>query len=138
MKHNHLEFPFQFYIFAWFISILSSPPSHSPDAPDVHPDCIWHRGSQLDQVLFNCSWYGAYPTPTLTVLLDSKAGRIPVLNRSQETENFELALNRSMLYDGQKITCIGQNVAQKPGDKQKLCTFTLGKSWYVDPDTLMK
>ncbi|XP_060739447.1 V-set and immunoglobulin domain-containing protein 10 isoform X1 [Tachysurus vachellii] len=93
-------------------------------APEIHPDCFWHDGSQLDQILFNCSWYGAYPTPTLTILLDSQTDRKPKLNRSQETENFELLLNRSMLYEGQKITCIGQHMALKPGDIKK-CTFTL-------------
>ncbi|MCJ8747073.1 hypothetical protein PDJAM_G00149140 [Pangasius djambal] len=99
-------------------------------APDFHPNCIWHHGSQPDQVVFNCSWYGAYPRPTLTVLLDSQAGGKPILNRSQETDNFELILNRSMLYEGQKITCVGQHVAQKNGDK-KLCTFTLAAPFPV-------
>lgn len=92
--------------------------------PEIHPNCLWHHGSRIDQVLFNCSWYGAYPFPTLTVLLDSQADRKPKLNRSQETENFELTLNRSMLYDGQNITCVGKHVAQKPGDMRN-CTFTL-------------
>lgn len=112
------------------------PWSPSPDAPEIHPDCIWHHGSQLDQVLFNCSWYGAYPTPTLTVVLDSKESGKPILNTSMETENFELPLNRSMLYEGQKITCVGRNAAQKPGDKRKTCTFTLGKRWRVDTQAL--
>lgn len=104
---------------------LSSP--HSPDIPELHPDCLWHYSSQVDQVLFNCSWYGAYPTPNLTVFLDSQADRKPKLYRSQETENFELLLNRSMLYEGQNITCVGQHLAQKPGDIRN-CTFTFGKS----------
>ncbi|KAF4074245.1 hypothetical protein AMELA_G00237280 [Ameiurus melas] len=93
-------------------------------APEIHPDCIWHYGPQLDQVLFNCSWYGAYPSPTLTVILESKAGGEPILNVSEETENFELTLNRSMLYEGQKITCVGKHVAQTPG-VDRSCTFTL-------------
>ncbi|XP_060763415.1 V-set and immunoglobulin domain-containing protein 10 [Neoarius graeffei] len=93
-------------------------------APKYHPDCIWHHGSELNQVFFNCSWYGAYPTPMLTVLLDSKAGGKPLLNVSQERENFEVTLNRNMLYEGQKITCVGKHVTQKPGNKT-FCTFTL-------------
>ncbi|KAF5894560.1 V-set and immunoglobulin domain-containing protein 10, partial [Clarias magur] len=99
-------------------------------APAYHPDCIWHHGPQLDQVLFNCSWHGAYPTPTLTVSLDSQENGKPVLSKSQETDNFELSLNRSMLYEGQKITCVGQHIAQKPGDN-KFCTFTLAAPYPV-------
>ncbi|KAM9447238.1 V-set and immunoglobulin domain-containing protein 10 [Clarias gariepinus] len=93
-------------------------------APAYHPDCFWHHGPQLDQVLFNCSWYGAYPTPTLTVSLDGQEDGKPVLSKSQVTDNFELSLNRSMLFEGQKIICVGQHVTQNPGDN-KFCTFTL-------------
>ncbi|KAF7687245.1 V-set and immunoglobulin domain-containing protein 10 [Silurus meridionalis] len=92
-------------------------------APDIHPDCLWQHGSQPDQGLFNCTWYGAYPTPNLTVELDSTDGGV-LLSRTQQTENFQLTLNRSMLYDGQEISCAGQHITQRL-DADKICTLKL-------------
>ncbi|XP_062873912.1 V-set and immunoglobulin domain-containing protein 10 [Trichomycterus rosablanca] len=93
-------------------------------ASEKHPDCIWHPTAQPDHVYFNCSWKGCYPAPTLKVHLESKEDSNFTLIGSQMTENFELILNRSMVFEGQRITCVGEHIVQNQSDK-KFCTFTI-------------
>uniref|UniRef100_A0A3Q3J390 Ig-like domain-containing protein n=1 Tax=Monopterus albus TaxID=43700 RepID=A0A3Q3J390_MONAL len=33
--------------------------------PDKHPECMWVAAQYPSHIQFNCSWFGAYPTPTL-------------------------------------------------------------------------
>lgn len=91
---------------------------------EKHPDCFWHPGTKVDQVFFNCSWTGNYPTPMLQVFLDSKTSQRPSMVGSDVTENIEVSLNRNNVYEGQNITCKG-NYSTPLSQEEKNCTFTL-------------
>lgn len=78
---------------------------------------------------FNCTWFGAYPTPKLTWEqhqgdqgADSK-GDIYAWN---VTDNLLVTLNRSMLSDGQKLRCMAQHLWLAQREKHS-CSFTLSK-----------
>lgn len=93
-------------------------------APDRHPNCSWEEASSPDLVHFNCSWFGGYPVPTLQVYLASETDAVEQVLDSEITENIGVTLNRTMLRDGQKITCKGQPTIRLPGS-EKSCSFIL-------------
>ncbi|KAG9261994.1 V-set and immunoglobulin domain-containing protein 10 [Astyanax mexicanus] len=92
--------------------------------PDRHPNCSWEEASSPDLVHFNCSWFGGYPVPTLQVFLASETDAVEHDLESEITENIGVTLNRTMLHDGQKITCKGQHTLKLPGS-EKSCSFIL-------------
>ncbi|XP_042276941.1 V-set and immunoglobulin domain-containing protein 10 isoform X1 [Thunnus maccoyii] len=95
--------------------------------PDRHPECMWVRVQDSSHVLFNCTWFGAYPTPTLRWGEDEgdrgvrQKGRIYA---AEVTDSLSVTLNRSQLYDGQTVRCMAQHRALATG-KEKSCSFTL-------------
>lgn len=99
------------------------------DASDRHPECMWTPAWDPSHVLFNCTWPGTYPTPTLSWAVsggDRGAGWKDHVYASEETDNLPLMLNRSALSDGQKLTCVGRHAALAPGT-ERTCTFNISK-----------
>lgn len=95
--------------------------------PDRHPECMWAPSQDPSHIQFNCTWFGAYPTPTLRwgedqgVQGDLWKGSVYA---SETTASLSVTLNRSTLYDGQTLRCMAQHLALAPG-KKKSCSFTL-------------
>lgn len=80
-------------------------------------------------MLFNCTWPGTYPTPTLRWAVSGGrpgGGWKDHVYASEETDNLSLMLNRSALADGQKLTCAARHTALAPGT-ERTCTFTISK-----------
>ncbi|XP_030647597.1 V-set and immunoglobulin domain-containing protein 10 [Chanos chanos] len=93
--------------------------------PERHPDCSWSISDGSALVVFSCSWQGGYPAPTLTWQNETvTASKLPTIMSSGTSETLELTLNRSLLSDGQNLTCVGKHVAQNLGE-EKSCYFTL-------------
>ncbi|XP_036953773.1 V-set and immunoglobulin domain-containing protein 10 [Acanthopagrus latus] len=95
--------------------------------PDRHPECMWAPAQDPSQFQFNCTWFGAYPTPTLRWGEDEGKQGARWKERvyaTEETDSLALTLNRSMLSDGQTLRCMVQHLALAPG-KEKSCSFTL-------------
>lgn len=99
------------------------------DVPDRHPECMWALSLDPSHIQFMCTWFGAYPTPTLRWGEDHGdqgdvwKGRIFA---SEVADNLSVMLNRSVLYDGQTLRCMAQHMALAPGNK-KSCSFNLSK-----------
>ncbi|XP_026866448.2 V-set and immunoglobulin domain-containing protein 10 isoform X2 [Electrophorus electricus] len=93
-------------------------------SPETHPDCSWALISQPNLVHFNCSWYGGYPAPKLQVFLGHRTDGMRTITSLEDTENLEVTLNRTMLYEGQKIKCVAQHIVQRSSE-EKSCSFTL-------------
>lgn len=75
-------------------------------------------------MLFNCTWPGTYPTPTLSWAVSwGDQGRVYA---PEETDNLSLMLNRSALSDGQKLTCVARHATLAPGT-ERTCTLTISK-----------
>ncbi|KAM9360259.1 V-set and immunoglobulin domain-containing protein 10 [Symphorus nematophorus] len=95
--------------------------------PDRHPECMWAPAQDPSHFQFNCTWFGAYPTPTLRWGEDQGdqgahwKGHVYV---SEETDHLSVTLNRSVLYDGQTLRCMAQHLVVPPG-KWRSCSFTL-------------
>ncbi|XP_029295730.1 V-set and immunoglobulin domain-containing protein 10 [Cottoperca gobio] len=106
--------------------------------PDRHPECMWAQAQDPSHIQFNCTWLGAYPTPTLRWGEDQGdqgalwKGHVLA---SEVTESLSVTLNRSMLSDGQTVRCMAQHQALTPG-KEKSCSFTL-KPPYPDGEPLV-
>ncbi|XP_072520935.1 V-set and immunoglobulin domain-containing protein 10 [Salminus brasiliensis] len=101
-------------------------------APERHPNCSWEKAQRPDLVHFNCSWYGGYPTPLLQVFLGSQTGTVDKVINLKVTENLGVTLNRTWLYNGQKVTCKG-HIEQLPGH-EKTCSFILKEPYPIgDP-----
>uniref|UniRef100_A0A3P8SSX5 V-set and immunoglobulin domain containing 10 n=1 Tax=Amphiprion percula TaxID=161767 RepID=A0A3P8SSX5_AMPPE len=83
--------------------------------PDQHPDCMWALAQDPSSVQFNCSWFGAYPTPRLRWRDDDDF---------QVTDSLSVTFNRSLLSDGQTVKCSAQHQLLRPGE-EKQCSFTL-------------
>ncbi|XP_070821018.1 V-set and immunoglobulin domain-containing protein 10 [Chaetodon trifascialis] len=90
--------------------------------PDRHPECMWAPALDPTHVQFNCTWFGAYPTPALRWGDDQgdRAGRVYA---SEVTDNLSVTLNRSSLSDGQTLRCMARHLALAPGT-EKSCSFT--------------
>ncbi|XP_070760530.1 V-set and immunoglobulin domain-containing protein 10 [Enoplosus armatus] len=99
--------------------------------PDRHPECMWAPAQDPSHVQFNCTWFGAYPTPTLRWGEDQGdqgarwKGRVYA---SEVTDSLSLTLNRSMLSDGMTLRCVARHQALAPG-KEKSCSFTLKRPY---------
>ncbi|KAK1893049.1 V-set and immunoglobulin domain containing protein 10 [Dissostichus eleginoides] len=96
-------------------------------SPDRHPECVWALAQDPCHVLFNCTWFGAYPAPTLLWgedQGDQAAGWKGHVYKSEVTESLSVVLNRSMLEDGQTMRCAAHHPALAAG-KQKSCSFNL-------------
>ncbi|KAM7391180.1 hypothetical protein PAMP_021888 [Pampus punctatissimus] len=95
--------------------------------PDRHPECMWAPAQDPSHILFSCSWFGAYPTPTLLWGEDQGEqgahwkGRVYA---TEVTDNLTVMMNRSQLFDGQTVRCVAQHPAFDAG-KEKSCSFTL-------------
>uniref|UniRef100_A0A3Q1F3Y2 V-set and immunoglobulin domain containing 10 n=1 Tax=Acanthochromis polyacanthus TaxID=80966 RepID=A0A3Q1F3Y2_9TELE len=83
--------------------------------PDRHPDCMWTLAQDPSSVQFNCSWFGAYPTPRLRWRDDDDF---------QVTDSLSVTFNRSLLSDGQTLKCTAQHQLLRAGE-EKQCSFTL-------------
>ncbi|XP_040897794.1 V-set and immunoglobulin domain-containing protein 10 [Toxotes jaculatrix] len=95
--------------------------------PDRHLECMWAPVQDPSQVQFNCSWFGAYPTPTLRWGEDQGPQGARWKGHIYEmgvTDRLSVTLNRSLLFDGQTLRCMAQHLALAPG-KEKSCWFTL-------------
>lgn len=102
-----------------------------PDVPDRRPDCAWAPARDPSQVWFNCTWSGAYPTPTLLWgdgddQGDPPAQRVGSVYASDRAESLSLMLNRSALSDGQTLRCAARHPALAAGTETS-CSFTLSK-----------
>ena len=100
-----------------------------PDAPDRHPECSGSLEEDPSQVLFNCSWFGAYPTPTLLWGDSQDVGGGAVegdLLVSQEADSLVMRRNRSQLHEGLTLKCNGHHQTL-PARGEKACSFTLSK-----------
>ncbi|KAG7490522.1 V-set and immunoglobulin domain-containing protein 10 [Solea senegalensis] len=96
-------------------------------APDRHPECMWTPAQDPSHILFNCTWFGAYPTPTLLLGEDrgeQGARRNEHIYATEVTDSLSVTLNRSLLSDGQTVWCMGQHLTLAPG-KEKSCSLTL-------------
>ncbi|XP_041854331.1 V-set and immunoglobulin domain-containing protein 10 isoform X2 [Melanotaenia boesemani] len=92
--------------------------------PGTHPDCRWEPTQDPSYVHFICSWFGLYPTPKL---LWGKDGAF------QETDRLTAKVNRSLLSDGQILTCKAQHQLLNL-QEEKSCSFTLMSPYPVgDP-----
>nr|XP_046241493.1 V-set and immunoglobulin domain-containing protein 10 [Scatophagus argus] len=95
--------------------------------PDRHPECMWRPAQDPSHIQFSCTWFGAYPAPTLRwgedqgEQRDHWSGRVFV---SEVTDNLTVMLNRSSLFDGQTLRCMAQHLALALG-KERSCLFTL-------------
>ncbi|XP_054628429.1 V-set and immunoglobulin domain-containing protein 10 isoform X1 [Dunckerocampus dactyliophorus] len=92
--------------------------------PDRHPECTWVQSQDRTRVLFNCSWPGAYPPPTLRWAEDQGeqgAGRVFA---SEVTDSLTVALNRSLLSGGQTVRCTAQHLALARA-RERSCSFLL-------------
>lgn len=101
------------------------------DVPDRHPECMWAPAQDPSQFQFDCTWFGAYPTPTLRWGEDEDEGEQGAnwkgrVYSTEETDSLSLTLNRSMLSDGQTLRCMVKHLALASG-KEKSCSFTLSK-----------
>ncbi|XP_040010994.1 WD repeat and SOCS box-containing protein 2 isoform X1 [Xiphias gladius] len=95
--------------------------------PDRHPECMWAPAQDATHVQFNCTWFGAYPTPTLRWAEDRGGGGANGKRRvyaTEETDSLSVTLNRSLLSDGETLRCMAQHLALAPG-KEMGCSFTL-------------
>ncbi|KAM4616094.1 V-set and immunoglobulin domain-containing protein 10 [Polymixia lowei] len=107
-------------------------------APQRHPECLWRPGEDPSKIQFNCTWFGAYPTPTLRWGENHHGagsnldGHLYVFG---EAHNLTLTLNRSLLFDGQLLKCTAQHPALAPGE-EKSCSFNL-KSPYPEGEPLV-
>ncbi|XP_040052342.2 V-set and immunoglobulin domain-containing protein 10 isoform X1 [Gasterosteus aculeatus] len=108
--------------------------------PDRRPDCAWAPARDPSQVWFNCTWSGAYPTPTLLWgdgddQGDPPAQRVGSVYASDRAESLSLMLNRSALSDGQTLRCAARHPALAAGTETS-CSFTL-KSPYPEGEPLV-
>ncbi|KAM8865064.1 V-set and immunoglobulin domain-containing protein 10 [Synchiropus picturatus] len=85
-------------------------------APDRHPECMWAPVLDSSHVQFHCSWFGAYPAPTL----QWEDGHSVLA--SAEAESLSVTMNRSQLTSGQTVKCSGHHMAAK---QEASCSFTL-------------
>ncbi|XP_042337466.1 V-set and immunoglobulin domain-containing protein 10-like, partial [Plectropomus leopardus] len=95
--------------------------------PDRHPECMWAPAQDASHIHFNCTWSGAYPTPTLRWGKDEGdqgAGWKGHIYASEVTDHLSVMLNRSVLADGETLRCMTQHPAVAAG-KEKQCSFTL-------------
>ncbi|KAI3371966.1 hypothetical protein L3Q82_006836 [Scortum barcoo] len=94
--------------------------------PDRHPECTWALAQDPSHVQFNCTWFGAYPTPMLRWGVEQGHQRgvwEGHVYASEVTDSLSMTLNRSVLSDGETLSCMAQHQALTPG-KDK-CSFTL-------------
>ncbi|XP_047197324.1 V-set and immunoglobulin domain-containing protein 10 [Hippoglossus stenolepis] len=98
-------------------------------APDRHPECMWAPAADASHALFNCTWFGAYPTPTLRWVEDQGdqgnqgahwKGHVFVTDLR---DSLSLSLNRSLLSEGQTLRCMAKN--SLASGKEKSCSLTL-------------
>ncbi|KAM9858487.1 V-set and immunoglobulin domain-containing protein 10 [Aulostomus maculatus] len=92
--------------------------------PDRHPECMWAPAQDSSHVQFNCTWFGAYPSPTLLWVEDQKADSKRRIFASEVTDSLLVTMNRSLLSSGQTLTCAVQHLAVPPGT-EKSCSLTL-------------
>lgn len=105
--------------------------------PDRHPECMWEPAQDPSHIQFNCTWFGAYPAPTLRWGEDEDdhgAGWTERIYASEVTDSLSVMLNRSMLSDRQTLTCRARHDALPPS-KEALCSLTL-KSPYPEGEPL--
>ncbi|KAF7667768.1 hypothetical protein LDENG_00048600 [Lucifuga dentata] len=106
--------------------------------PDRHPECQWGPGEDASHFQFSCTWFGWYTTPMLRWVGngdDPRTGLKETTFASEETDSLSVTLNRSLLFDGQTLTCTAQHPALHPG-KERTCSFTL-KPPYPDGEPLV-
>ncbi|RVE67874.1 hypothetical protein OJAV_G00086070 [Oryzias javanicus] len=87
--------------------------------PATHPDCSLVPFSDPAQAVFNCSWFGALPLPTLSW---SRTGSAQVT--ANVTDSLLLTLNASQLSDGETATCTARHDLIQPGERRS-CSLTL-------------
>ncbi|XP_062272972.1 V-set and immunoglobulin domain-containing protein 10 [Scomber scombrus] len=96
-------------------------------APERHPECMWVTAQDPFHIVFNCSWFGAYPTPTLRWGEDEGEQGAHWKGRIYATEmadSLSVTMNRSQLFDGQTVRCMAQHLALNAGNERS-CLFTL-------------
>ncbi|XP_068166855.1 V-set and immunoglobulin domain-containing protein 10 [Antennarius striatus] len=91
--------------------------------PDRHPVCMWEPASDPTHFQFICTWFGAYPTPTLS-WDDRGSGGEGQNYATGLTDSLAVTLNRSRLSDGQTLRCTAQHQAL-PSGKNGSCSFIL-------------
>ncbi|XP_041793924.1 V-set and immunoglobulin domain-containing protein 10 [Chelmon rostratus] len=94
--------------------------------PDRHPECMWAPALDPARVQFNCTWFGAYPAPTLRwgdEQGDQEANLKGRVYASEVTDSLSVTLNRSSLSNGQTLRCTARHLALAAGT-EKSCSFT--------------
>lgn len=89
-------------------------------ASDRHPECMWTTAKDPTFVVFHCSWFGTYPSPTLN-WTEVTTGRVLA---SSVGESLAVTINSSLLFDGETVQCKAHHPALTTGD-DKSCEFTL-------------
>ncbi|XP_061672390.1 V-set and immunoglobulin domain-containing protein 10 isoform X1 [Syngnathoides biaculeatus] len=106
--------------------------------PATHPECSWLRSEDSTQVRLGCAWAGCYPDPALRWTQERKRDPSADGDRDRDrdrdrggrvlasgvTSVLWVALNRSLLADGQTLRCAAQHLALA-GGREATCTFTL-------------
>ncbi|XP_076007205.1 V-set and immunoglobulin domain-containing protein 10 [Genypterus blacodes] len=95
-------------------------------APERHPECQWASGDDPFHIQFICTWFGGYPSPALR--WEGRTGLGQTIYASGMTESLSVMLNRSLLYDGQRLTCTARHPALQPARSSHTpttCSFTL-------------
>ncbi|KAF3695448.1 V-set and immunoglobulin domain-containing protein 10 Precursor [Channa argus] len=88
--------------------------------PERQPECMCAAAQNSSQIQFNCSWFGAYPTPTLRWVEGQGAhGHTP-----EVTDNLSVTLERSQLSGGQTLKCMAEHPVLGTGE-EKSCSLTL-------------
>ncbi|XP_061672393.1 V-set and immunoglobulin domain-containing protein 10 isoform X2 [Syngnathoides biaculeatus] len=108
------------------------------NVPATHPECSWLRSEDSTQVRLGCAWAGCYPDPALRWTQERKRDPSADGDRDRDrdrdrggrvlasgvTSVLWVALNRSLLADGQTLRCAAQHLALA-GGREATCTFTL-------------
>ncbi|KAK2838001.1 hypothetical protein Q5P01_015213 [Channa striata] len=88
--------------------------------PDGQPECVSVAAPDSSQIQFNCSWFGAYPTPTLRW----EGARGARNHMPEVADSLSVTLKRSQLSDGQTLTCAAEHAVLATGEK-KSCSLEL-------------
>lgn len=99
------------------------------DFPERHPECMWAPAEDPSHFHFICTWFGAYPSPTLRWVdgggdEDDVVSGTETVYASNLTESLTVTMNRSLLSSGQTLRCQALHLMIPP-DKQMSCSFIL-------------
>lgn len=95
--------------------------------PERHPECMWAPAQDPSHFHFICTWFGAYPSPTLRWVEDQGGDGVDgkeTVYASDVSESLTVTMNRSLLTSGQTLRCQALHLMIPP-EKQMSCSFNL-------------